>query len=105
MYADNDVRAPCLKKPADVAKATLMKEFSCLRPDLVHCPIEIFHPVLLVLEHPIVDVYKLFGDVMRFFDGLYHANNRRRTFPKLIQPIRDRRRRGAMPAAGVGRDY
>ena len=105
MNADDDMRAPFFKLVLRTyPMQRLMKELARLGPELVDRPVEILHPVLLVPQHPVVNVYQLFGDVMRFFDRLDDPDRRRLALPKLLKPIGDRLRRRPMPAAGVGGD-
>src|SRR5688572_23079154 len=102
MNAYHDVRTPLFKLFPDVADAPLMNKIARLGPDLIDNPIDIFHPMLLVLQDPVVHFYKLIGYVVRFLDGLDYPNRRRTALPKTRQPVRYRLRRRAMPAAGVG---
>src|SRR6188472_79233 len=86
--AYDDVRAPLFKTLADVADAAFMKKLARLGPELVHGPIQVLHPALLMPQNPVVNVYKFVGDVMRLFDGFYHANRDRFTMPKTLDADR-----------------
>ena len=101
MDAYNHMRTPFFKLVSNVADAPFQKKFSRLGPDLVNRPIEIFHPVLLVLEHPVVNINQFIGYVMRFLDPFDDLYDRRITLPKLIKPVRDRLRRRPMPATRI----
>ena len=105
MNTDDDVRAPFFELAAQVANRAFEDKLARFGADLIHGPIEIFHPMLLVLQHPVVKVNEFFRDPMRFLNRPDSAYSRRLALPKLLQPVRDRFRRGTMPAAGVGGDY
>src|ERR1700704_3367221 len=72
MNTDDDVRAPALEEFNHVANASLMEELACFGTKAVHAPVNIFHPMLLVPEHPVVEGHHLRGDRMRLFNC---ANN------------------------------
>src|SRR5580765_396053 len=102
MDTDHDVRTPFFKLPTHIADAPLVKKLPRLGTDLVDDPVEVFHPVLLVLQYPVVPLHHFLGDVMGIFDSLYRADGDRFAVPKTLDPIRYCLRRRAMPATGVG---
>ena len=57
MNADHDVWTPALKKIHDITDAPLMEKLARLRPDAVHAPVKVFHPVLPVAQNPVVQTY------------------------------------------------
>jgi hypothetical protein len=55
MNTDYNMGAPFLKNIATKTDAAFLKEFAGFRSDLVNDPVEILHPMLLVLQHPIIN--------------------------------------------------
>src|SRR5882724_2366041 len=64
MNADDDVRAPALKQLDHVTNRALVKELTRFRPDPIHAPVEIFHPMLPVGEYPIVQLDQALSQVV-----------------------------------------
>src|SRR4029078_3520096 len=79
----------------------VMKKSARLRPYLVHCPIKVLHPALLVTQYPVVQIYQLFRDVVRFLDGLDDPDRDRSRLQKSLRTDNKGLRGRAMPAAGV----
>src|SRR5580765_7530210 len=102
MNTDYNVRAPFFELVAKVTDTVFLKYLACLGPDLVHKPIEVLHPILLVSEEPVVDRDKFVCQVMRFFSGPDHSHGDRFTVPKPLQSDRNRVRGTAMTTASVG---
>src|SRR4051812_3712031 len=102
MNTHDDMRTPLIEQSPYISDAAFMKKLPRFRTDLVHRPVQIFHPMLLVPQHPIIEIDKFFSDVMRLLNGLDRANDGRLAFPKILQTLSDRKRRRTMPAAGVG---
>ena len=103
MDADYNVRTPFFKTIPAKTDASPLKELARFGTDLVHDPIKILHPVLLILKYPIVEPNKFIGNVMRFLDRLDDADRRRFPLPKALSTIRDSLRCGSMSSTGVGR--
>jgi hypothetical protein len=105
MDTDHDVRAPFFKQVSNKTETSFMKKFTRLGPDLIHHPVEIFHPMLLVLQGPVIDLYQLVCDVMRLFDRFYDPDHGRVSVPKFLQAVRYRLGSRTVPAAGIGGNY
>jgi hypothetical protein len=56
MDTHNHVRTPTFKNLGHVTNATLVEKLACLGTNPVNKPIQVFHPVLFVSQHPIVEV-------------------------------------------------
>ena len=82
--ADDDMRAPFFKLTADIADAALMKKLPRFRAEAVHRPVDVFHPMLLIPQYPVIDIYQFLGDMMRFFDRFDGPHGDRLALPKLI---------------------
>src|SRR5437773_12141852 len=104
MHADHDVRAPALEQITHITYAARMKELERLWPETVNQPVVVLHPVLFISQQPVVDGHHYSREVMRLFDGPHHANSIRFTFDEALDAGHDRRGRGAVTTAGVGRD-
>jgi hypothetical protein len=63
---------------------------------------QILHPALLVSKHPIVNVDKLLGDVMRLFNAANDPDGNGFALPKPFQPLSDSLCSRPMSAAGIG---
>src|SRR5215510_11140929 len=81
-----------------------MKELARIRTDAVDEPVVILHPVLTIAQDPVVQPYQFIGEVMRLLNRANYAHRIRFTIKKLLHTRDNRRRRGPMPAAGVGGD-
>src|SRR5688500_17190985 len=101
MNADDNMRTPLLENVAAEADAAALKEFAGLGPEPVHCPVDIFHPALLVAKYPVVNAHKLVRHVMRFLDRLDNPNGDRFAMPKSLQTHRQRVGSRTVSAAGV----
>ena len=104
MHADDDVRTPALKQIRDITHAAFMKKLARLRPDVVHAPVEILHPVLPVAQYPVVQPHQLRAEMMRLLNCAHDPDRIRLTIKKLLHTRDNRRRSGTMPATSVRRD-
>ncbi len=102
MNADNDVRAPFLKLDLEKADTAFVEKLAGFRPKAVYRPVDIFHPVLMVAQHPVVNIYQPVCDVVRFFDRFYDTNYRRVALPDLLKSLSHRLGSRTVPAASVG---
>lgn len=105
MNAHDDMRTPFLEDITRIGKAFAMQEAALLRTHLVDRPIEILHPMLLVLKDPVIDVHQTLGDAVRVLDRTYRADRDRIAAPKSLKSIRNGLSRRTVAAARVGRDY
>src|SRR6185503_4795248 len=92
MNTHDHVQAPAFKNLRDVADAALMEKLPRLRTKLVDGPVKIFHPVLLVSEHPVVTGDHLRSDRVRLFYRPNDAHRIRLSVEKLLHAGHDRRR-------------
>src|ERR1041385_1613582 len=81
-----------------------MEKLARLGTDLVHTPVEIFHPVLAVPQDPVIQPHQLGGEMMRLFHSTHHSDRIRLTIEEPLHTRHDRGRRGPMSTTGVGRD-
>ena len=82
-----------------------MKELPGLGTKAINCPVEIFHPTLLVAQKPVINADKFFGDVMRILDGAHDAYRCRFAMPEFLNAVCQRLSGRPVAAARVGRDY
>src|SRR5215813_2869199 len=104
MHADHHVRTPLLKLSGDVTNRAFIEELAGVGTKSINQPVVILHPVLLVSQQPVVDGNELGSEMMRFFDGADDANSIRLALDEAFDARHNRRRRGTMTAAGVGRN-
>jgi hypothetical protein len=55
----DDMRAPTLEELGYISNTSLMKEFACFGPHMIHAPVEVFHPVLAITQNPVVQADQL----------------------------------------------
>lgn len=104
MDAHDNVRTPFLEYVARVFKAFAVQEAALFGPYLVDGPVEVLHPMLLVLKDPVIYIYQPLSDPMRILDRPYRADSNAVPMPKLLKSIRNGLSRRAVAAARIGRD-
>jgi hypothetical protein len=55
MHTHNHVRAPFFERLPKKPDSPLIKELASFGPEPVNSPIEIFHPVLLISQNPVIE--------------------------------------------------
>jgi hypothetical protein len=104
MNADHDVRAPALKQTGNIRHTSFTKKLARLRPNVVHTPVEILHPVLPVSQYPVVQTHQLRAQVMRLLNRAHDPNRVRLTVEKLLHSRNNRSRGRPVPTTRVRRD-
>ena len=74
MDADYYVRTPTLKKLFNVADRAIVEELSGFWTKAIDCPVNIFHPVLLAAQKPVIYANELCRNTVRFFDCTHNAH-------------------------------
>ena len=88
MHADNKMWAPLFKCVLAKANAALHEELSRLWPDLVNRPVDVLHPVLLILQRPVVQPNQLLRNVVRFLNSLDDTDTHEWSVPEPLHPFR-----------------
>src|SRR5207253_7954483 len=101
MDADDHVWTPTLEEVADITDSLLVEVFSRFGTKAIDSPIDIFHPVLLATQHPIVETDKLGSYFVRFFDGAHDAHGVGPIVKEFLDARDNSSRSGAMASARV----
>ena len=104
MNADDDMGTPAFEKIRNVTDGAGVEKVARLGSKTIDGPIEILHPMLLVLQHPVVNAHQLFGYRMGVYEGPHNAHRIRLRLKEALHTRSDSRRGRAMPTAGIGRD-
>src|SRR6185436_3488466 len=100
MNTDHHMRAPFFELTLNIAEASCLNKLTRFRPDLVHKPVHVLHPVLLVTKYPIVNTNEFFGNVMPFFNGLDDPDGDRFAMPEFLKAHRNCLRGTPMSTTG-----
>jgi hypothetical protein len=101
MDTDNNMRTPAFEKFPHITDATGMKELSRFGANSIHHPVKILHPVLLVAQHPVVEVHQPGGQVGRLLDSPDYPDSVRLALKKFLHTVNNRGSSRAMAAASI----
>src|SRR6266496_5617907 len=102
--ADNNLRTPALEKIGHITHCSLVEKLARVWTEAIDCPVEIFHPVLPISQHPVVETDKFRRDVVSFFNRAHNANSVGFAFDKALNASHNRCRGRAMASASVRRN-
>lgn len=101
MDTHHHMRTPLLELLSAKTCAPIEKEITLFRTELVHQPIQIFHVMLPVAQHPIVEANQFFSDVMRLLHRLQNPDCGRVPMPKSFDTFGNGLRCRSVTSSGI----